>query len=269
MRTRNPVSDEIIERVALIWSRAIKAPKFDNGDRTGATALAGPMAARLARNVTSAEDYPAKVEAFRLALIANLKSERDHDGEPHPEPRYEGHLRALRPSTGCDYGPDATLAEAAAIADLDTAVFPWKSTVDFYDGTSVSTSFGYGAPDENHYPLGDGRWLITSVQLRGPDRDVILRAVRDGRLPDLTVEETPASPKRETAPSLAIVNRYVDLDGATYRVCNVANGQGEPGRLLLIIRRDHTGGDTGPALKPGGVRHKAVLKALAEAEAAS
>lgn len=189
MRTRTPVSDEIIDRVALIWARALKRPKFDNGDDTARGALAEAMASSLAEKaIASAPDYELRVEAFRMALAAGMKHDRDHAGEPHPSPRYEGHVIDLRATTGSDYGPDATLCAAAEIANLDTSVFPWKSTVDFYSGDSISVSFGYGAEDVNHYPLSGGRWLMTTLRLTGRDKAEIIDAVENGRLDDLNVE---------------------------------------------------------------------------------
>lgn len=190
MRTKARVSDEIIDRVALLWARAIKRPEFDNGDDTPRGGLASAMAASLAEKaIASAPDYELRVEAFRMALAAGMKHDRDHAGEPHPNPRYEGHVIDLRPLTGSDYGPDATLSAAAEIAGLPASVFPWKSTVDFYGGDSLSVSFGYGAADVNHYPLSGGRWLITSLRLNGSDRAAIIAAVEEGRLPELTVED--------------------------------------------------------------------------------
>lgn len=66
------------------------------------------------------------------------------------------------------------------------------------------------------------------------------------------------------------LNRYVDSDGNTYRVCHLRNGDGSAGRLMLIVR--HGGrtraGDKGPALELSGMRAKRVLAALAAREAA-
>ena len=199
MRTTRPrVSDRIIDRVALLWSRALAAPTFNNGADNLPSAMAGVMAADLAAAVTQREDYPRRVEAFRMALAAAMKFDRDHEGEPHPAPRYEGHVRHLNASTGSDYGPDATLSAAAEIADLPVTVFPWKTTIDFYQGDSISTSYGYGGEHEQHYPLSGGRWLITTLRLEGRDKAKIIAAVEAGLLPDLTVEE--AETVEEVAP---------------------------------------------------------------------
>lgn len=63
------------------------------------------------------------------------------------------------------------------------------------------------------------------------------------------------------------LNRYVDSDGITYRVCHLIGGDGKPGRLMLIVRRDWRGEDTGPALDLAGRRAREVLDALAAQEA--
>lgn len=189
MQAPAPVSDLIIDRVALLWSRALVAPKFDNGADNAASAMAGVLAAGLADQVTQEADYPRRVEAFRMALAAGMKFDRDHEGEPHPSPRYDGHVRHLHLSTGVDYGPDATLRAAAEIADLPDSVFPWKTTIDFYGRGSISTSYGYGGEHEQHYPLSGGRWLITTLRLEGRDKATIIEAVEAGLLPGLTVEE--------------------------------------------------------------------------------
>jgi len=68
----------------------------------------------------------------------------------------------------------------------------------------------------------------------------------------------------------AVLNRYVDLDGVTYRVCHVRQPDDSAGRLLLINRYGGRTriGDKGPALDPKGRRAKAVLASLAAMEAA-
>lgn len=60
----------------------------------------------------------------------------------------------------------------------------------------------------------------------------------------------------------AFVNRYVDVDGITYRVCRMKSGDGSPGRLMLIIKRGHDGHDIGPALNLNGRRARQVLAAV-------
>lgn len=189
MQEPAPVSDAIIDRVALLWSRALVAPKFDNGPDSAASALAGVLAAETARLVMGADDYAARLSAFRMALAAGMKFERDHEGEPRPDARFPNETYRLSPSIGVDYGPDLTLARAAEIADLPADVFPWKSSIALWGRDYITTSFGYRGAEEYHYPLSGGRWLITSLRLDGKDRAAIIAAVEAGRLPELTVEE--------------------------------------------------------------------------------
>jgi hypothetical protein len=64
-----------------------------------------------------------------------------------------------------------------------------QAQVDYeYEGALpyVNGAFGYREPGENHYPLPDGRWLVTA--LSGRDMPHVVKAVLDGRLPELTVE---------------------------------------------------------------------------------
>lgn len=119
------------------------------------------------------DDYNLSIELFRNILSTRLKGQRDMGAY------IDRHL-------GTDYGPDKPLSEAAEAAGLPVSAFSWKSSVSFYADDYVSASFGYGAPHMNHYPMPDGRWLITT--LSGGEMPTIIKAVMDGRLPELTVE---------------------------------------------------------------------------------
>ena len=67
-----------------------------------------------------------------------------------------------------------------------------------------------------------------------------------------------------SAPSFR--NRYVDLDGTTYRVCHMLGGDGSLGRLMLIQRQGGHGQGVGMALALEGAKARKVLKALAASE---
>lgn len=174
------VSDLILERAAELWVRALIAPKFDNGANNTASLMAGVLTDQMAAKIVADADYPAALERFRVALVADLKRQRDHAGEP--DPGREGSVIYLTQSLGTDYGPDRTLAAAAEIAGLPTTVFPWKSLVSFYGGESVCAEFGYRGAPAYHHPISGGRWAITSCALFGPDRAIILAAVENGTL---------------------------------------------------------------------------------------
>ena len=84
-----------------------------------------------------------------------------------------------------DYGPCKELANAADKAGIPKSQFSCKSTVSMHDN-HVSTSFGYGAENINHYPLSDGSWLLTT--LSGSDMDKVKQSALDGNPLGLTIE---------------------------------------------------------------------------------
>lgn len=186
---RDHTSDAIIERAVELWCRALQRPKFDNGDKSETGFFGAALHNSNANHdLAKIDDFTASVERFREILVAKLKFGRDNEGQP------TGKQLSYGPETvrfdrdlNTDYGPDQALGDAATEAGLPHSVFSWKSTVSFYSPTHVRSSFGYAAPDMNHYPLSGGRWLI--CELTGSQMPVIIQAVEDGRLPELTVEE--------------------------------------------------------------------------------
>jgi hypothetical protein len=50
----------------------------------------------------------------------------------------------------------------------------------------ISVSAGYAAASVYHYPLDNGKWLVTC--LSGPEIAKIKKFVTDGTLPEFTVE---------------------------------------------------------------------------------
>jgi hypothetical protein len=174
--TKTP--DLIIDRAVELWCRALHRPRFDNGDSTDRGGMAMALhTINAGHDADTVDDMAAAVERFRTILSSKLKSARDNGGRVN---RY----------LATDYGPEHELADAAKEAGVPTSLFSWKSSVSFYSDEYVSASFGYGADDVNHYPLPSGGWLICG--LRGTNMPAIIKAVEEGRLPELTVE--PASP---------------------------------------------------------------------------
>jgi len=202
MRDKKQIDDRLIERAAEIWARAIQSTQYDNGDNSIQGVMTEGLAAmNLKAALEKVEDFPAAVEKFRTELIAILKYSRDHEGEPMSEAdraefwgdrelRFEP-TYSLECYLSTDYNPCQTLAIAADRAGLPHAVFSWKSTV-YINQNSVSCSFGYGRPDVMHYPLPEGRWLITDIRANetapGSDMAKVIDAVLAGRL-DLEVEK--------------------------------------------------------------------------------
>ncbi|MBD8689345.1 MULTISPECIES: hypothetical protein [unclassified Rhizobium] len=192
-RVTQPVPDILIERAVELWCRALRNPRFENGDNSeGGFFTAGFAAMNSDAAAAKVTEFDDAVERFRGILVAKLKYARDHDGEPTGEQGQYG------PKTyyfdGClrtDYHPEKDLSEAATEAGIPHKLFSWKSSVNLYDPGSVCASFGYGAPAVYHYPLSGNRWLI--CKLRGEDMALIIKAVEEGRLPELYVEE-PAVP---------------------------------------------------------------------------
>lgn len=182
------VSDQIIERAVELWCRALRRPKFDNGD-TSPNSIFGQALADMAINaaVVKVDDYDAAIDRFRSALTQKLKFLRDNDGLPTgKEGKYGPETYYFDRHLGVDYHPDRDLAEAADEAGLPHRLFSVKSSVSFFSPACVVSSFGYRARQQNHYPLSDGSWLVCGIQ--GDDMSAIIAAVEAGRLPELTVE---------------------------------------------------------------------------------
>ncbi|MGN7710802.1 hypothetical protein [Agrobacterium radiobacter] len=185
---REKVSDIIIERAVELWCRALRKPRFDNGDNSDAGFFTAGLAYMNADTAAGTSELDQAIERFREALVNNMKFARDHEGDP------TGKLGQYGPETyyfdkclSTDYGPDKSLREAADQAGIPHKLFSWKSSVNVYDPAAVCASFGYAAPAIYHYPLSGGRWLIT--KLRGEDMPLIIKAVEEGRLPELHVEQ--------------------------------------------------------------------------------
>ena len=170
--------DNIIDRACELWVRAMRAPIYDNGDKSPQGLLAEALVASLPRN----SDEPVLAK-FRQELKRILS-------EPFTyEPFREGAdpWVARVDSLLVDYHPDQPLRTAAERAGLKTE-FPWKTSMHLEHGV-VSFRQGYGAHTVYHYPLDSGLWLVTT--LRGADRDVdaLLDFARSGQRADFFIVE--------------------------------------------------------------------------------
>jgi hypothetical protein len=188
---REPIPDHIIERAVEIWCRALRQPKHDNGDNSATGAMVNVLhTSNMHHDLSKVDDLDAAIERFRTILIEKLKFLRENDRKPSGKTDKYGPVSYyFRHGLGCDYNPDITLAEAAAEAGVPESAFSWKSDVYMYPDY-VRAAFGYAAKDTNHYPLGDGGWLI--CELSGQAMPLIIEAVKAGRLPELTVEKVGA-----------------------------------------------------------------------------
>lgn len=171
---KEEISNQIISRAVDLWCKKLFKPVFDNGDDSEVGAIGGILATvNIQRAKNGIDDLQARVEVFRKTLIESLIETRDS------EDYFNRWLDT-------DYHPSPELAKAADIAGIPHSLFSCKSSVMMREGC-VTSSFGYGADNQNHYPLPDGRWLITT--LSGSDMDKVIDQVMGGNLMGLTVEE--------------------------------------------------------------------------------
>jgi len=159
-------TEQTARRAVELWKRLLKNPKYDNGAEDQANKMAQLLAMGLNKNNTDE-----KLKAFGDELFKKIMNK--------DEPNYS------RTSLCVDYGPDKTLDDCAKAAELKME-FPWKTNMYIYKD-SVSVRAGYGAESENHYPLGDGRWLVTT--LSGSDIDQVIEYVKGEKPLVLNIEE--------------------------------------------------------------------------------
>jgi hypothetical protein len=150
----------IVERAADLWVKLLQNPRYDNGDSSQQGGMAAALAVTLPSNATDE-----RLAAFRTELIRLLM-----------QPGSRGMLDV-------DYQPDRTLSAAAKVAGLEMQ-FPWKTTM-FLEEGYLSLTAGYGAGAVYHYPLKDGRWLVTRLQ--GGDIDKVIDYVQGGK-PKFVIE---------------------------------------------------------------------------------
>ena len=170
----NKIPKILIERAAELWARKLQTPIFDNGDNSAMGGLTHILATT---NMQSAKDRTDNLEKqiadFKKILIYNITTLQDSD-------------KHWIPWLDTDYNPCKHLADAAAEAGIPESLFSCKSSVSMRED-HVSTSFGYGAEYVNHYPLSDGRWLITT--LSGSDIKKVIEQIMKGNDMGFTVEK--------------------------------------------------------------------------------
>jgi len=149
--------ERIIDRVVHLWIGALRAPKYDNGDRTGGSALAAGLTARMPKN--NDEETLAR---FGDELKARLM--KPFTFKPYIDAQRTAWVTELR----VDYDPCQPLADAASAAGLKMA-FPWKTSM-YFDENYVQFIEGYGAEGVNHYPAAYDEWVVTT--LRGSEKDI-------------------------------------------------------------------------------------------------
>lgn len=167
------IDNILIDRAVDLWCRKLNSPSFDNGDDSPNGCMCMMLATlNIDAAKKSAGNLDAKIEVFRESLTSMLVKERD--SKEH-----------FYPWLDVDYHPSKQLADAATAADIPSDLFSVKSTVSFSEGC-VRSTFGYGAEAVFHYPLGDGRWLVTT--LAGSDIEKVIDQVLSGNDMGLKVE---------------------------------------------------------------------------------
>ena len=157
-------NQQIVERAAELWVRMLRRPKYDNGDNSDAGFFAQVLVRQIRSNVTEE-----KLEAFRASLINRLM-------KPNERGYYETVLCV-------DYSPGGALADAAEEVGLKME-FPWKTDM-YLSDRHLSLSAGHCAETKCHYPLSDGRWLITT--LSGSEITKVIEYVEGGK-PEFEIE---------------------------------------------------------------------------------
>jgi len=159
------IPEIIFERAVYLWKQLLSDPKYDNGDSSLRGAVASSMAKSLPSNA-SAE----KIDEFGEALKSILMDEQT----PEHERRF----------LDVDYHPCTALANAAKAVGLKLE-FPWKTTIRCQVDYLICSA-GYGGEWLYHYPISDGRWLVTT--LSGSEITKVVEYVNGGR-PDFRIDE--------------------------------------------------------------------------------
>lgn len=143
-------TDRIIDKAVDIWCKKLYSPEFDNGDNSVSGVMCHSFALmNMEANKKSVSNMDDQVSTFRKHLSSKLKQQRDDD-------------EYFAAWLDVDYYPCAILSEAAEAAKIPPSLFSIKSHVSI-KCNHVAASFGYGAMTENHYPLPDGKWLVTDL----------------------------------------------------------------------------------------------------------
>lgn len=174
--------NRLIERAVDLWCRKLRAPIFNNGDDSREGDFGAVMATLNIEAAQRAEgDLDSKIEVFRAKLISILVDKKVKQSQRR------GYFWA---ELSTDYAPEEDLADAAKEAGINYKLFSVKSSV-YINSGYVTSSFGYGDEQVNHYPLENGGWLITT--LSGGEMDKVIASVAKGNPLGLKVEHQSAT----------------------------------------------------------------------------
>jgi hypothetical protein len=126
--------ENALEAAADWWTDQLrKVPRLDNGDSSPRGAITWALGVSAAMSCpTLSED---QLATFRASLLGFLSGEasvqlRGLRGVPSDITMRDVRRRGSIEHLGCDYGPDAFLAQACAAAGFDGKMrFPWKTTM--------------------------------------------------------------------------------------------------------------------------------------------
>lgn len=169
------ISDRIIIRAAALWCRALRSPKFDNGDTSTNGFYAHVLSSvKIARDRRKIDDMDVRINKFKFFLVKELIRERNSGLN------FTNWLDT-------DYGPCEKLADAAEKADIPMSQFSCKSFVMMHPD-KVTCSFGYRAKKIYHYSLENNSWLVTDIS-GGDDMQKIFKHVKDGNQMGFVIED--------------------------------------------------------------------------------
>ncbi len=170
----HPLNPILVDRAVELWKRALAAPVYNNlapGEDHMPSMLTNMML-----TVAPKDNTPEKLKAFGEALKARIES---------PTTSHDGTFTYYEDYMGVDYHPSRLLKDAAEDVGLNMP-FPIKTGLNI-DDDCVSFHMGYASSTMYHYPLADGRWLVTDLTGRA-DMLKIIACINAGHDLGLTIE---------------------------------------------------------------------------------
>lgn len=148
---------ELMGRAVSLWANSLMNPTFDNGDDSDNGVVMKALGESLQNTLADENGLSLKIEIFKESLTEILSK------------KLIGTDRSFA-SLSSDYEPTRDLKLAAEAARIDKKLFSIKSSVTI-NGSFVTSSFGYASATLNHYPMPDGKWLVTT--LTGENDDIL------------------------------------------------------------------------------------------------
>ncbi len=170
--------DKIIKKAVDLWCKQLLSPFFDNGDNSFIGMMGQALATmKIEADRSKIEDMERRIEVFREALTEELFRLRDC---PEQDEYFQTWLYV-------DYHPCPLLAMAADKDRIPHSQFSCKSNVHIRP-KFIASRFGYGADYLYHYPLEDGRWLVTTITGSDDEMSKIFNHVLNGNELDFYID---------------------------------------------------------------------------------